>query len=155
MPEIVGGCLCGSVRYNSEAEPALTTVCHCPDCQKQTSSAFAPLVAVPRGSLNLEGQGLAPYETVRKSGQPVNRRFCPECGSALVIEVTVVPNLQWIQAGTLDDASWFEPQMHIWTSTAQAWVPIDEAVPTFEKNPPLGPNLAVPAAKPKSIDRGT
>jgi hypothetical protein len=50
-----------------------------------------------------------------------------------------MPDLQWVKAGTLDDASWFVPQMHIWTSTAQPWVPIDESVPTFEKNPPLSP----------------
>ena len=37
MPKLEGGCLCGAVRYTSEAEPALTAVCHCPDCQKQTS----------------------------------------------------------------------------------------------------------------------
>ncbi len=139
MPEIVGGCLCGSVRYNSDAQPVMTAVCHCPDCQKQTSSAFSPLVGVPSESLHLEGQDLASYETVGESGQPVTRRFCPECGSGVVSYVAAMPDLQWVKAGTLDDASWFVPQMHIWTSTAQPWVPFDESVPTFEKNPPLSP----------------
>src|SRR5215213_10062878 len=44
MPNIVGGCLCGSVRYESEAEPVLTAACHCRHCQKQTSSAFSIFV---------------------------------------------------------------------------------------------------------------
>jgi hypothetical protein len=139
MPEIVGGCLCGSVRYSSDAQPVMTAVCHCPDCQKQSSSAFSPLVGVPSESLHLEGQDLASYETVGESGQPVTRRFCPECGSGVVSYVAAMPDLQWVKAGTLDDASWFVPQMHMWTSTAQPWVPFDESVPTFEKNPPLSP----------------
>jgi hypothetical protein len=33
MSKITGGCLCGSVRYTSEAEPALVAVCHCATCQ--------------------------------------------------------------------------------------------------------------------------
>ncbi len=140
MPEIIGGCLCGSVRYTSDAQPVMTAVCHCPDCQKQSSSAFSPLVGVPSESLHLEGEDLlASYETVGESGQPVTRRFCPGCGSGVVSYVAAMPDLQWVKAGTLDDASWFVPQMHIWTSTAQTWVPIDESVPTFEKNPPLSP----------------
>ena len=54
MPNIVGGCLCGAVRYESEAEPVLTAVCHCRDCQKQTSSAFSVLVVLPKDSLRTE-----------------------------------------------------------------------------------------------------
>jgi len=50
MTNIVGGCLCGAVRYESEAEPVLTAVCHCRDCQKQTSSAFSVLVALPKAA---------------------------------------------------------------------------------------------------------
>ena len=47
MPKISGGCLCGSVRYTSEAEPALVAVCHCATCQKNTGSAFSLNLALP------------------------------------------------------------------------------------------------------------
>jgi hypothetical protein len=139
MPKLEGGCLCGAVRYTSEAEPALTAVCHCPDCQKQTSSAFSVLVAVPKGTLRLEGRELATYEGVGETGQPVTRRFCPECGSPIASYVSAAPDLEWIKAGTLDDLSWYKPQMHIWCETAQPWVTIDqEECSQFERNPPLG-----------------
>ena len=138
MPKLEGGCLCGAVRYASEAEPALTAVCHCPDCQKQTSSAFSVLVAVPKGTLRLEGRDLAAYEGVGESGQPVTRRFCPGCGSAIVSRVAAAPDLGWIKAGTLDDPSWYEPQMHLWCESAQPWMSIDDSLPRFEKNPPVG-----------------
>jgi hypothetical protein len=132
---IAGGCLCGGVRYTSEVEPVLMAVCHCPHCQKQTSSAFSMIVGVPSGTLRFEGRDLAAFEDVGESGQPVTRRFCPGCGSAIVTHVSVAPELEWIKAGTLDDTSWFEPQMHIWCDTAQPWVTIDDSIPSFGKNP--------------------
>ncbi len=135
---IAGGCLCGAVRYASEAEPVVSLVCHCPHCQKQTSSAFSMFVAVPMGTLRLEGRDLAAFQDVGESGQPVTRRFCPECGSPTVSHVSATPDLEWIKAGTLDNSSWFEPQMHIWCASAQPWVSIDDALPRFETNPPPG-----------------
>ena len=137
MPKIVGGCLCGGVRYGSDAEPALTAVCHCKGCQKQTSSAFSMLLAIPKGNLKIEGPELAAFHGVGESGEPVTRRFCPDCGSPIVSDVGATPDLDWVKAGTLDDPSWFEPQMHIWCDSAQPWVPVDEDLPRFAKNPPF------------------
>ncbi len=137
MSDIVGGCLCGSVRYTSDAEPILTAVCHCRGCQKQTSSAFSVVVAIPKGTLRTEGSALAAFQHVGDTGEQVIRRFCPNCGSPIVSEVAAAPELDWIKAGTLDDPSWLQPQMNIWCSTAQPWVDIDEVIPRFEKNPPF------------------
>ena len=135
---IAGGCLCGAVRYASEAEPVVMAVCHCPHCQKQTSSAFSMIVGIPSGTLRFQGRPTAAFEDEGESGQPVTRRFCPGCGSAIVTHVSVAPELEWSKAGTLDDPSWFEPQMHIWCESAQPWVSIDDSLPRFEKNPPVG-----------------
>ncbi len=138
MTNIVGGCLCGGVRYASDAEPVLTALCHCTNCQKQTSSAFSVVVAIPKGTLRLEGRELAAFNDQGDTGQPVTRRFCPDCGSPIVSEVSATPDLEWVKAGTLDDMSWLQPQMNIWCDTAQPWVDIDDSLPKFEKNPPLG-----------------
>ena len=138
MADIVGGCLCGDVRYRSDAEPVMTAVCHCSHCQKQTSSSFSILVGVPKGALHIEGEPLAAYETQGESGQPIIRKFCPNCGSPVVSDVTVTPDLVWIKGGTLDDTSWLQPQVHWWSDSAQPWVKIDDDIPAFERNPPLG-----------------
>ena len=38
MPKIEGGCLCGSVRYTSDAEPAAMINCYCEACRKNSGS---------------------------------------------------------------------------------------------------------------------
>ena len=82
MSKVVGSCLCGAVRYESEAEPLMTAICHCDNCQRQSGSAFSIIVGVPAGSLRFEGEErLATYEDRGTSGKAVYRRFCKSCGS--------------------------------------------------------------------------
>jgi hypothetical protein len=41
MPSIhEGGCLCGSVRYRTLADPVRVTICHCTFCQRFTGTAY-------------------------------------------------------------------------------------------------------------------
>ena len=37
---IDGGCHCGYIRYEAEADPEKTTICHCTDCQTLSGSSF-------------------------------------------------------------------------------------------------------------------
>lgn len=136
MSRIAGACLCGSVRYESDAEPAMTGVCHCQDCQRQTGSAFSVIVGVPAGSLRFSGEDhLADHETRGISGGAVRRRFCRRCGSPIVSVVEAMPALHFLKAGTLDDRSWIRPTTHLWCDRAQPWVEIGDDVQKFARNP--------------------
>lgn len=138
MRELKGGCLCGAVRYRCNAEPLMTALCHCRNCQRQTGTAFSILVAVPKGALVMEGAEPSTYHDVGDSGLPVLRKFCPKCGSPIVSEVAATPAMDWVKAGTLDDTSWLQPQVNIWCASAQPWVQLNEAIPGIPGNPPLG-----------------
>lgn len=116
----------------------MTALCHCEDCQKQSGSAFSVLVAVAIEDLRIEGETLSAFESVGASGWPVTREFCSGCGSPILSEVSITPDLVWIKAGTLDDRSWLRPQMNVWCDSAQPWVLMDRAIPGFAKNPPIG-----------------
>jgi len=129
MPKIQGSCLCGNVRYSSEAEPEMTVVCHCEHCQRQTGTAFSILVGIPAESLNFDNdESLAEFLDQGDNGAAVHRKFCRNCGSPIVSLTESVPDVSFIKAGTLDDKSWLEPTMHLWCDTAQPWVNIDDAV---------------------------
>jgi hypothetical protein len=136
MASIKGGCLCGSVRYSSEAEPVMTAVCHCKHCQRQSGSAFSPLVAVPRGSLDIDRTFLTVFNDIGESGLSVKRSFCSKCGSPITSDVEATPGLEWIKAGTLDDTTWLNPTVNIWCDSAQHWTPIAESAVRFARNPP-------------------
>mgnify|MGYP006189410215 FL=1 len=136
MAKISGSCLCGAVRYESEVDPVLMGVCHCKHCQKQSGSAFSMLIGVPKGSLTLSGEPLAEFQDVGDSTQPVLRKFCRHCGSPVLSDAAIMPALDFIKAGTLDDTSWFKPQFHMFCEQAQAWAVPDDGAPRIPRNPP-------------------
>jgi hypothetical protein len=59
-----------------------------------------------------------------------------ECGSPIITEVSSMPDLTIIKAGTLDDTSWLDPKMHIFCDSAQRWSPIPQSSQQFPKGPP-------------------
>ncbi|MFY9984050.1 MAG: hypothetical protein WAK31_04800 [Chthoniobacterales bacterium] len=46
-----------------------------------------------------------------------------------------VPQFVAIRTASLDDPSWFEPQMNVWTCDAHLWDDMNPALPKFEKYP--------------------
>lgn len=136
MPKITGGCLCGSVRYASDAAPALVAVCHCATCQKNTGSAFSLNIAMPTDSVTITGKTHATYEDrAGASGNPFFRTFCSRCGSPISGSGDAYSGLIFIKAGTLDDPSWVKPGVHMWCSEKQPWVMIEEGVAQKPGNP--------------------
>src|SRR5215472_5900057 len=134
--EIKGGCLCGKVRYSAETEPAFIAVCHCKDCQTATGTAFATVIALPKPALSVTGS-LKAHDVRADSGKILSRRFCPECGSLLTYEAEARPNVAFILAGTLDDASWVKPTIEIYLDSAQPWVSLGGERQRFPKMPPM------------------
>src|SRR5262249_34976556 len=103
--KIEGGCLCGKVRYSADAERAFVGVCHCKNCQKGTCTAFSVVVGLPTPALSVQGT-LQTFTGRGDSGKATYRRFCPECGSALIDEAEVMPNVTMVMAGGVDDPRW-------------------------------------------------
>ncbi len=90
---LTGGCQCGAVRYEIDAEPLTVIACHCTQCQ-QSASAFGMTVPVPRAALTITDCGVRLYH------EPANKAFLN------------------LKAGTFDDTSWDQPRRHIWTERA-------------------------------------
>ena len=135
MTKISGGCLCGSVRYSTEAEPAMVAVCHCSDCQKQSGSPFSVNVLVPNAEIAWDGETRSQYVVDGDSGQPVTRNFCRNCGSPLATELPAFNDLAALKAGTLDDSSWVKPTIQIWCDDARTWGVLDDGIQKAPRNP--------------------
>ena len=136
MSDIRGGCLCGAVRYESQAEPAMVAVCHCASCQKNTGSSYSLNLGLPQDAVSIQGETLTTYEDrAGASGKPFYRSFCSRCGSPISGQGDAYGGLIFIKAGTLDDPSWVKPNAHIWCSEKQPWVAIEEGIMQAEGNP--------------------
>ena len=134
---LTGHCLCGNVTYTVDADPVVQAVCHCTNCQRQTSSPFSVVVGVPRAALEVEGDTLATFTTVAEADDTETiRHFCSNCGSPLFSLTTGgMAELAWLKAGSLDDSSWIEPSVEVWTRSAQPWTPRPEVAASFERVP--------------------
>ena len=129
-----GGCTCGSIRYVCAREPVAMLNCHCQDCQRSSGAPFASGVVV--SVLDIEITGTPKTYSVRaSSGGLTTRSFCSDCGTPLFTRGEVVPEFMSIRFPTLDDPSKFEPMLDIWTSTAQPWVCLSEAIPHYPQSP--------------------
>ena len=125
MARITGGCLCGAVKYTIDAEPLRTLVCHCSTCQRHSGSAFGTLMAFPADSIAVTGTLKTYSEPGGMSGDPFHRRFCPTCGTPIMLQREAAPRAL-IAAGTLDDRSIVKPSVNLFCASAQAWVPITQ-----------------------------
>ena len=136
MPELplTGGCQCGAVRYELNAAPVVFYICHCLECQKQSSSAFGESVRVNIADLIIEGE-VKTYQRNSSSGNILECDFCPNCGTRLFHRRQSYTTTLNIKGGTFDDTSWLKPAGHIWTSSKQTWVKIPEDALTYEKQP--------------------
>lgn len=138
MKQVTGSCLCGSVRYEGEADPVFVAFCHCRDCQKAGGAGYSANVAVAEDRLTIRGP-LRTYEGKGGSGAPIARSFCGECGSPISIGGEgALKGLSLIQAGTLDDASWVEPAVHIFCASAQPWDTLPASATCLPGAPPSG-----------------
>lgn len=107
---IVGGCLCGAVRFELNGAPDRVGICHCLDCRKHHGAVFHASAIFPAGSVRVSG-GTSEYK---------GRHFCPACGSSLFgrsgdeIEINL---------GCLDAPSQFTPTYELWTVRRENWLP--------------------------------
>lgn len=135
---IEGGCACGAVRYESRAEPIATLKCHCRDCQRISGSPHVCAVLFPADAFRFT-RGQPSYSCTPSDGGGRHQRgFCAICGSRLTGgESPDSPTgFVGVTVGSLDDASWFQPQMEIWIQDAQPWDPPLPGIPQFARNPP-------------------
>ena len=135
MTKLVGGCQCGSVRYQASGEPQQVLACHCADCQKQTGSAFALIVVVNEDDFQVTQGEVQSFVTHADTGREKFGAFCVQCGGRVYNKLEWRPGKLSFRGGTLDDTSWIVPKVHLWTSRKQPWVVLPADATTFETQP--------------------
>jgi len=135
MPILSGGCACGAIRYTCEADPLFSLNCHRRDCQRESGSAFVPVLVVPRVAFEVTRGTARLFELTADSGHVTARAFCGDCGSPLFGLPGSAPEIVTIRAGSLDEPSAFRPSQDIFTSSAQPWDHMDPDLPKAVRLP--------------------
>jgi hypothetical protein len=130
QPVREGRCTCGAVRYRMTGDPLFVHCCHCTWCQRETGTAFALNAMIEADNVTvLEGSPetvLTPSESGK--GQKIVR--CPNCRVAVWSHYRGAGDLVcFIRVGTLEKPNELPPDIHIYTSTKQPWVILNEGIP--------------------------
>jgi hypothetical protein len=128
---VEGGCACGEVRYRLTSEPLFVHCCHCLNCQRQTGSAFVINLLIETDRVELLAGEPEPVKAPRGGSKNQVIWRCPTCQTALYSKYTT-PRIRFVRAGTLDDPSQYEPDVHIFTRSKLPWVTLPESVPAFD-----------------------
>ena len=129
-----GKCICGEIEYELTADPMFVHCCHCTWCQKETGSAFAINALIEADEVRLV-QGCPEIICVPSNsgeGQQISR--CPSCKIALWSNYGAAKDaVFFIRVGTLNNPDACPPDIHIFTSTKQRWVELNNSVPVINE----------------------
>ena len=135
---IDGGCSCGAIKIEGEADPEKTQICHCTDCQTSTGTAFRVSIPVPGATFKMTGQPNIYVKTTADSGKPRVQAFCGTCASPIYSTTTgegVQPSYT-VRVGILRQRDQLIPRRQNWFRSARSWVLNLGAVPKNEKQAP-------------------
>jgi hypothetical protein len=128
---VEGGCACGEVRYRLVSEPLFVHCCHCANCQRQTGSAFVINALIEADRLEVVRGEPRQVPLPRGDGSVQRVWRCPACAVALFSEYGR-NDVRFVRAGTLDEPSAVQPDVHIFTRSKLPWVTLPEGVPAVD-----------------------
>ena len=104
--------------------------CHCSWCQRESGAAFALNAMIEADRVRLLSGEVRLVDTPSASGEGQKIARCPRCLIALWSHYAGAgPILSFVRVGTLDEPDRLPPEIHIFTSTKQAWLQIPAGTP--------------------------
>lgn len=134
MSKITGGCQCGGVRYETDADPMFALHCQCIDCKKSSGSGHITAAAFPEGAVRFTGTTKA-YSSPTDSGGTATREFCPECGGRLTFRSSNFANMIAITAGSMDEPGKITPSIAVYHKRHVAWDHLDPSLRVADTTP--------------------
>ncbi|CAI6334921.1 unnamed protein product [Periconia digitata] len=124
--EITGSCNCGAitviVKDNLWANPEKGHLCHCQNCRKTSGSFVTSNMAMEKAKVEIrDEQGkLKRYPDYNTgSGKKVERCFCGECGSAIMSDPELFPDLVMLKTGMFPRIP--KPECESFVGHRQSW----------------------------------
>jgi hypothetical protein len=126
---LLGGCFCGSVRYEAGGTPCHLTSCHCSICRRTSGAPFVAWFSVPRSAFRFTRGEPARFRSSAKG----TRSFCRSCGSPLTFEHEDAGDEIDVTTCTLDRPELLPPEDHTRTSSKLGWVHLGDGLPEYRE----------------------
>ncbi|KAJ5520361.1 Glutathione-dependent formaldehyde-activating enzyme/centromere protein V [Penicillium fimorum] len=141
-------CQCGKIQFTTPTDkPLKLWICHCTECQHQSSSAFGITATFPYFELPESVSGMvSSYTRFTLKGRDMECLFCKNCGARLLHrfrdavpapgeqpEFSAITN---VKGGCLEDLNkeMLRTAVHIWCQ--EAIIDIPEGVEKWDQAPP-------------------
>ena len=131
-----GSCQCGQLNYQLIKPPLTCYTCHCHGCQTSTGSAFTMSMIIKDDAIQFDGGNLSNVDYVQ-NGNNVRRHFCPQCATTIYFSAPEFPEFIALKPGTFDNNDWYQPIAHLWLSSAQPWVKLEDDLPQYDEQPEM------------------
>ena len=126
-----GRCNCGEVRYRLLRKPMFVHCCHCTWCQREAGSAFVLNAMIE--TENVELLAGSPVRSERPSNSGIGQSVfsCTACEVHLWSHFGGREQVAFVRVGSLENPALCPPDIHVFSSTKQPWVVLDERVPVM------------------------
>jgi hypothetical protein len=121
--KIDGGCHCGYITYEAEADPEKTAICHCTDCQTLSGSAFRTFVLVAGKTFRILSGEPTIYVKTAESGTKRALGFCSQCGTQIyATSIGDNPEFYNVRVGTTRQRDMLVPKLQFWSRSQLHWL---------------------------------
>jgi len=131
--ELVGGCLCQSLRYVARVEPIDAGYCHCRTCQRSSGAPVLAWASFPADSFGYTQGSPTSY----RSSPRARREFCEKCGTQIAFREDGSASVD-VNIGSLDSPEAVTPEYHIWTESRICWFDTRDSLPRYRDAGPDG-----------------
>ncbi len=131
---LVGGCLCGGIRYEYDGAIEEISMCHCSMCRKAQGSAFVAVSPIDAAKFRIVrgAELLREYRAVREKA----RAFCSNCGSPIYSARDDLPGIKRLRLGTLETPFECDVAYHIYVDDKAPWEPLADTLPRYGQSRP-------------------
>jgi len=128
---IVGGCLCGAVRFAVTPPTLFCCHCHCAWCRRAHGAAFVTWFGVRQEAFELScgEEALRWYASSEKS----ERGFCSQCGTTLLFRSTLAPGEVHIARACADGPIDRPPGLHVFYDARVEWMSFADDLPKYDR----------------------
>ena len=125
----LGSCLCGATRFSVRGPLGTMSHCHCTDCRKAHSAAFATFISMRREHVTWTSGG--DQRGRHTAGSGAIRSFCPGCGSLLTWERPGDEEID-LAAALFDTPVEARPRDHLFVRSKVSWYEIQDGLPQHQ-----------------------